>query len=1052
MRHTGGMLHAKYGIITDAQGDCIVFMGSDNETGEALVENYEESMVFTSWQDKEDTAEYRKRFDLLWENRDEHVMTVSLPQAVEQKLVKLAPKAPPQEITHDRSSLEAAMVWQFLAAAPFLPNGEYACDSTAIVDLWPHQRCVVEDSAKAFPAGRLLCDEVGMGKTIEAILILRRLLAGRGVKRALLLVPAGLLQQWQDELREKGGLLVPYYERRALHLPGGERKNMDIAEALASNDLLLLSREWARMVNNREYVLNSPVWDLVLLDEAHAARRREPEETEFNSANFLLDLLRELQLRRKARGFLLMSATPMQTQPWEPWDLLPILGIGGDWIVEFNDIRNYYGGAETLQNKKMLVDATAIKTISRLVSSDSQFPPMPGGDGEIDRDALKQELRFAVGDKQLNLADWLRKGCPLGRRMHRNTRDTLREYYRKGLLQLPPSERDVKDEVFDYAEQSERECYDAIEHYIDERFEQLERDRTGKGLVMTIYRRRAASSPRALRRSLEKRKDGLEKVIRRQSFMDSLETEDLEGFEWTGEDEEEKVSLALPTTAKKAAAEQREVDELLGKLNLLGGSDSKRDKFCHILDEITSDGRAVLVFTEYTDTMRYLRDQLRPKYGSSMGCYSGDGGEIWDGKSWVRVSKGSISERLTSKELKILICTDAASEGLNLQAASALINYDLPWNPSKVEQRIGRIDRIGQQQQVLPIRNLFLKDSVDMRVYQALRRRCGLFEHFVGRMQPVLAIARKALGAGKRPQIYMNEITNKAEEVDGDPTVVNAFNESDATVPKEHVSPVTRKDIEDALALLVERTGRFTVKALKGRKVWRIRGLLRKAVEVTTRLEVLEQDDKCMPLTLGIDLLQRLSARLPMQSQAPLVIGEWSSKPYRCMEARWVQPDGIKTVKTVRQLRKLIDSWDNTPPPPGLIVQVKEAATRDAKKRVREMSRQAKDEATQSIKRQLAGARARLMRELARTLCCIGQGDLNMLFSQQIQQERRSDGRFHRALELLEGYPSWTFEEGEDAKAFAAGLKTNEIEGRMLGSEIDAALNDPRWLAREKQP
>ena len=147
--------------------------------------------------------------------------------------------------------------------------------------------------------------------------------------------------------------------------------------------------------------------------------------------------------------------------------------------------------------------------------------------------------------------------------------------------------------------------------------------------------------------------------------------------------------------------------------------------------------------------MEYLRDHLRPIYTSTLGCFSGAGGQVWDGSGWQHVTKADITERLQGK-LKVLVCTDAASEGLNLQAASALINYDLPWNPSKVEQRIGRIDRIGQQQPGLPIRNLFLNDSVDMRVYRALRERCGLFEHFVGPMQPVLAVVRDALRSNLR--------------------------------------------------------------------------------------------------------------------------------------------------------------------------------------------------------------------------------------------------------------------------------------------------------------
>ena len=170
------------------------------------------------------------------------------------------------------------MTWHFLAAAPYLPNGEYTCDATAMVEMWPHQKRVVEDTARAYPAGRLLCDEVGMGKTLEAILVLRRLLCGRGVRRALLLVPAGLLAQWQDELREKGGMIVPRWDSGTLQMPDGAKQKLEPADAMAQHSVLLMSREWARLESNRALILNAPVWDIVLLDEAHAARRSSPDE------------------------------------------------------------------------------------------------------------------------------------------------------------------------------------------------------------------------------------------------------------------------------------------------------------------------------------------------------------------------------------------------------------------------------------------------------------------------------------------------------------------------------------------------------------------------------------------------------------------------------------------------------------------------------------------------------------------------------------------------------------------------------------------------------
>jgi hypothetical protein len=113
-------------------------------------------------------------------------MTVPLPQAVRDELIKLAPEEPPiAEGEHERRRQRAAMLWTYALATPFMPAGGAAtCDAMAPVSLWPHQSGVVAETAAAWPDGRLRCDEVGMGKTVEAILTLRRLLAGRGVRRA----------------------------------------------------------------------------------------------------------------------------------------------------------------------------------------------------------------------------------------------------------------------------------------------------------------------------------------------------------------------------------------------------------------------------------------------------------------------------------------------------------------------------------------------------------------------------------------------------------------------------------------------------------------------------------------------------------------------------------------------------------------------------------------------------------------------------------------------------------------------------------------------------
>ena len=119
MRSTQGVVHAKFGIITDGIGDSLVFMGSDNETGSALTENYEELELSESWKDAERDKYYRERFETLWEDRDANVTVLSLPDAVRLKLIKLAPKEPPKELTHDKQALVTVMLWQFIATSPY---------------------------------------------------------------------------------------------------------------------------------------------------------------------------------------------------------------------------------------------------------------------------------------------------------------------------------------------------------------------------------------------------------------------------------------------------------------------------------------------------------------------------------------------------------------------------------------------------------------------------------------------------------------------------------------------------------------------------------------------------------------------------------------------------------------------------------------------------------------------------------------------------------------------------------------------------------------------
>jgi hypothetical protein len=1051
MRHTRGIVHAKFGIMYDATGDAVVFGGSGNETGSGVAGNYEQLEVTGSWGDPDRLAHYSAEFESLWADRHDDVTTVTLPEAVRLKLIQFAPEAPPtDEPTNAVARQRAYMTWRFIKEACYLPNGAAACDATAMVDLWPHQRRVVEETAAAWPAGRLLCDEVGMGKTVEAVVILRRLLAGRGVGRVLLLLPAGLLKQWQAELREKGGLIFPRLEGQGQLVWPDDRveRVVSLAEALRQ-PLLLMSRETARTEQNVATVLAADPWDLVLMDEAHAARRAKQVETEFNTANLVLDMLRQLQLRRRARSILLLSATPMQTHPWEPWDLLQVLGEGDHWLADFGTVRDFYGAIGKLRGGQC--DLPTAERAAAAVVADPSFPPLPeaGPPGSVED--LAKRLAFGKASSRPALGGWLRAGSPLARRMHRNTRATLRRYHEMGLLQKPPARRTVRDERFDYKDHAERAVYDAVTRYIDRRFRELEGERPGKGFVMTIYRRRASSSPRALQRSLERRRQGLRQVVDRRAHDTALAGDEVP--EWLSSDDvpdgDVTVSLALPQDPAAANRELTDLDRLLSQLATLGHTDTKRDRFFDELKQLTDDGRPALVFTEYADTLDYLRDALVNHYQSRLGCYSGDGGSVYDGSNWRTVGKDVITRMLRDGQLGILLCTDAASEGLNLQSAGALVNYDLPWNPSRVEQRIGRIDRIGQTWSDMVVVNLFLQDSIDDRVYGVLRTRCRLFEHFVGAMQPVLDRARQMLRAGE--PVDTTALTDAALAVGHDGLVQETYVDAEASDVPAEAPPLDRQDVVAALRLL---DGQFGPRAqpTADPSLLLLSGAGTKHLVIACAAEGLSTDTGAVPAVPEQAFVDTILASLTRPGERlPLVIGSAQSGRFRASIAVWVGSGGASDpLQSMDQLRSRLSTWTGHYVAPDAWRRAEQLATIAARSSVEGKVAEAQRVEETAIGRQVGAARIRLLTQLGRYLVCAdpGNDDLNETLHHFMSRDMNSAARLRKAFDLLGAtYPEWGETLVSDLVKWQTGATAGTIKSLLTGTDLDAAMRDPRWMA-----
>ncbi len=766
--------------------------------------------------------------------------------------------------------LQERLRFRFLREAPFLANAGDLGVATSPVEPWPHQLRTVREVTRRFPESFLFCDEVGLGKTIEAGLALRQLVISGRVRRALLLVPKGLLRQWQEELHEKTALDVPRFTAGKL-LDVFDR---EVAEVGASGNpwnstpLLLASSQLAKRRDRRAQLLAADPWDLLLVDEAHHARRRGSRrgtDGRFSGRpNRLLELLRALADR--ARCLYLLTATPMQVHPVEVWDLLKLLGLGGLWgsredrfLGFFEQLRKPFAGRDWDFLLAMLADYleqggeldpgfkdAAVRRLGseRWQSIDALIKNPEGAAGDLDHDTR------AVLD------GLLRRHTPLRGFSWRATRDQLRAYRRQGLLEAGVPDREPRN-VWITLKDDERRLYERIERYLSELYQRYEACRHGLGFVMTVYRRRLTSSFYAVRRSLERRREFLgggatagEDLFAEQQAPE-LETPELEAPEQQTPELETPELEARDSAAAGAALsglyrshEAACLDEFLRDLDTLG-SDSKLEQLLSDLDEIFSERDTVLVFTQYTDTMDYLRDELRRRYAGHasaghasagrVACYSGRGGERWHGSAWASCGKESLKEAFRRRQVSILLCTEAACEGLNLQTCGVLINYDMPWNPMRVEQRIGRIDRIGQVFPEVWVRNYFYRDTVEATIYQRLGDRIRWFEEVVGTLEPILhkvgeSIRHVAMLPSHRRDRHLElEIGTLRREIDGrSPEVVDLMSDLEPAEGTVHSSaahssaaavhlpaapietPVDRRQVEHTLLGSEILKGRFT--------------------------------------------------------------------------------------------------------------------------------------------------------------------------------------------------------------------------------------------------
>ena len=571
------------------------------------------------------------------------------------------------------------------------------------VDIKPHQVSVAHKVISNHPHRFLLCDEVGLGKTIEAGMVLKELRARGTVRRVLAIVPPNLIRQWQFEMKSKFNESFAVLNTATVNsLKDGGYVGNPFANPRFSN--VLCSSRWVADPKWAQQCAEAD-WDLIIVDEAHHARSQSD-----GSRTLLYRLVRKLSEADTTRGMLFLTATPMQLNTHELYALVELLDPA------------LFPSPEHFEQHRQ-----AVPGLSKLVEQLCQHGfPLPGNDPvdtiakvaywlDITPEEAKRQLTATGNNKKKieAIAEKLSDRHRLSEVLIRNRKAVIggfmpRAAYRWN-VELTPEERTALQ---------------AVEEYVHYGYQVAEgRNDNAVGFVMVIFQKLMASSVAAIKVSLRNRRVRIQENATNPRSIEYLD----EQFE----DDCELDDVVDCTRASKAQMDEEIafLDFALEKLDAVT-TDSKAEVFLGQLSELFSDhpDEKVIVFTQFRETQRYLKMKLASR-GWTVNIFHGQQNPQEKDDAIANFHKGTGAQ--------ILISTEAGGEGRNLQFCHLLVNYDLPWNPMRVEQRIGRVDRIGQEHPI-SIFNLWVEGTIEARVLEILEHRIRIFEETVGELDPIL--------------------------------------------------------------------------------------------------------------------------------------------------------------------------------------------------------------------------------------------------------------------------------------------------------------------------